>query len=335
MNNKILSLAILLFSTSIYAAEENNASQLEPLTQAFEKKQYHEIISKLEAQKTTSLEESLLLTQSLYSIREFDDAEDIISALLKINPEHAKTHYVYASVMAAQAQSSIFSALGYASKALNGFKKAVDIEPNNLNYLSALMKFYINAPSIAGGDMEEGKLLVDKIDSLDKREGFDAKFAYYIQDDNDSAIRELIADGQKAFPQDIGIHMTIGHAYWNDEQPIKAQESFMKASKLPLKPNAKTNKIEQYQIDNHLEALYSTGRIATETKEHLHIGIAAFEDYIKQINNPKYERYQWAHFRLAQLYKFNQQQDKAEALFKWAYNNATDDKLKKKAKKQL
>jgi len=332
MNNKILSLTILLFSTCLLA---NDSTQLKSLNQAFEKKQYHEIISQIEAKKSPSLEESLLLTQSLYSTRKFDDAEDIISSLLKHNPQHAKAHYVYASVMAAQAQSSIFSALSYAEKALDGFKKSVDLEPNNLRYLSGLMKFYINAPSIAGGDMEEGKLLVDKIDSLDKREGFDAKFSYYMQDDNDSAIKELIADGQKAFPQDIGIHMTIGHAYWNDEQPIKAQEFFMKASLLPLKKNDETNKIEQYQIDNHLEALYSTGRIATETKEHLDVGITALESYIKQVNNPKYERYQWAHFRLAQLYKFNKKQDKAEALFKWAYNNATDAKLKKKAKKQL
>jgi hypothetical protein len=332
MNNKILSLTMLLFSTCLLA---NDSVQSKSLNQAFEKKQYHEVISQVETIKSPSLEESLFLTQSLYNTRKFDDAEDIITALLEKHSQHAKTHYVYASVMAAQAQSSIFSALSYAEKALNGFKKSVDLEPNNLRYLSGLMKFYINAPSIAGGDMEEGKLLVDKIDSLDKREGFDAKFAYYMQDDNDSAIKELIADGQKAFPQDIGIHMTIGHAYWNDEQLTKAQEFFIKASKLPLQANAKTNKIEQYEIDNHLESLYYTGRIASETKAHLDVGITALEDYIKQVNTSKDERYQWAHFRLAQLYKFNQQQDKAENLFKWAYNNATDSKLKKKAKKQL
>jgi ribosomal protein L1 len=332
MNNKILSLTILLFSTCLLA---NDSTQLKTLNHAFEKKQYHEIISQIEAKKSPSLEESLFLTQSLYSTRKFDDAEDIITALLEKHSQHAKTHYVYASVMAAQAQSSIFSALSYAEKALNGFKKSVDLEPNNLRYLSGLMKFYINAPSIAGGDMEQGKILVDKIDSLDKREGFDANFAYYIQDDDDSALKKLISDGQKAFPQDIAVHTTIGHAYWNDEKLTQAQEFFIKASKLPLQKNAKTNKIEQYEIDNHLEALYYTGRIANETKEHLDVGINALEGYIKQVNNPKDERYQWAHFRLAQLYKFNKQQDKSEALFKWAYNNATDKKLKKKAKKQL
>ncbi|WP_042146713.1 MULTISPECIES: lipopolysaccharide assembly protein LapB [unclassified Pseudoalteromonas] len=335
MNNKILSLTILLFSTCLLANEPNSTIQLKSLEQAFEKKQYHEIISQIEAKKSPSFEESLFLTQSLYRIREFDDAEEIISYLLKNNAEHAKTNYVYASVMAAQAQSSIFSALNYAGKALDGFKKAVDIEPNNLNYLSALMQFYINAPSIAGGDMEQGLLLVDKINALDKKEGFYAKFSYYMQDDNDTALKKIIAEGQKQFPKDIAVHTTIGHAYWDDEKLTKAQEFFIKASKLPLQKNAKTNKIEQYEIDNHLESLYYTGRIANETKEHLDIGIKALNDYIEQVNNPKDERYQWAHFRLAQLYKFNQQQDEAETLFKWAYNNATDKKLKKKAKKQL
>jgi len=332
MNNKMLSLAILLFSTSLLA---NGATQLTSLKQAFEKKQYHEIISQIETKKSPSLEESLFLTQSLYRTRKFDEAEEIISSLLKKNPEHAKTNYVYASVMAAQAQTSIFSALGYAKKALNGFKKSVDIEPNNLNYLSALMQFYINAPSIAGGDMEQGKLLADKIDSLDKKEGFYAKFSFYMQDDNDTALKKIIAQGQKQFPEDIAVHTTIGHAFWNDEKLTQAQEFFIKASKLPLQKNTKTNRIEQYEIDNHLEALYYTGRIANETKEHLDVGINALEDYIKQVNNPKDERYQWAHYRLAQLYKHNKQQDKSEELFKWAYHNATDKKLKKKAKKQL
>ena len=124
MNNKMLSLAILLFSTSLLANQPNASTQLNPLKQAFEKKQYHEIISQIEAKESPSLEESLFLTQSLYRIRKFDGAEEIISPLLKKNPEHAKTNYVYASVMAAQAQTSIFSALGYAEKALNSFKKA-------------------------------------------------------------------------------------------------------------------------------------------------------------------------------------------------------------------
>jgi len=335
MNTKILSLIVLLLSNNLLALDESNSVQILSLKQAFEKKEYHKVISQIEAKKNISLEQSLLLSQSLYRIRKLDDAEDIILPLLKNNPDHAKTNYVYAIIMAAQAQSSIFSALGYAEKALNGFTKSVDVEPSNLRYLSGLMQFYINAPSIAGGDMEQGKILVDKIEALDKREGFDAKFAYYMQDDNDSALKKLISKGQKEFPQDIGVHMTIGHAYWRDEQFTKAQTFFIKASQLPLKADDKTNKVEQNEIDNHLEALYSTGRIAIETKEHLEVSITALEDYIKQVNNPKYERYQWAHFRLAQLYKFNKQQDKSERLFKWAYNNATDAKLKKKAKKQL
>lgn len=335
MNHKILSLAILLFSTSLFASKPDSNLSLKSLEQTFELKQYNKVISQIKAKKTPNLDELILLTQSHYRLRAFDDAEDIISPLVENNPEHAKTHYVYASVMAAQAQTSIFSALGYAEKALNGFKKSVEIEPKNLNYLSALMQFYINAPSIAGGDMEQGKALVDKIDALDKREGFDAKFAYYMQDGNDSALKKLISSGQESFPEDIGVHMTIGHAYWKDEQFTKAQTFFIKASKLPLKPDAKTNKIEQYEIDNHLEALYFTGRIATKTKEQLDLGITALKDYIKQVSNPEDERYQWAHYRLAQLYKFNNQQDESETLFKWAYDNATDKKLKKKAKKQL
>jgi len=335
MKYKTLSITILLFSINLLATESSDSTPFKSFEHAFEKKQYHKIISQIEAKKKRTLEESILLAQSFYRINEIDDAEAIISPRFKNFPEHAKINYVYAIIMAAQAQSSIFSALSYAEKALKGFKKATQIEPKNLNYLSALMRFYINAPSIAGGNMKQGKLLVDKIDTLDKREGFDARFAYYMQDGDDSALKKLMTEGQKQFPQDIGVHITIGHAYWSDEQLTKAQAFFIKASKLPLKPNDKTNKIEQYEINNHLETLYLTGRIAIETKEHLDIGITALEDYIKQVNNPNDERYQWAHFRLAQLYKFNKQQDKSETLFKWAYNNATDKKLKKKAKKQL
>ncbi|SFD28517.1 tetratricopeptide repeat protein [Pseudoalteromonas denitrificans] len=335
MTSKILSLTLILFSINLIANESNLSNEIAVLKQSFEQKKYQTVIDKIEAGKNTSLEKSLLLSQSYYRSNKLDIAENIITPLLKLNLNHSKTNYVYASIMAAQAQNSIFSALSYAKKALDGFKKALQLEPTNLNYLSALMQFYIKAPSIAGGDMAEGKKLVEQITKLDAREGFDAQLAYFMQDDNEDALEELFNKGLKQYPDDIALHVAIGHTYWSDKELEKAQKYFIKASQFPLAINKKTNKIEQYEIDNHLEALYFSGRIATETKEKLDIGITALENYIKQVNTPNDSYYQWAHFRLAQLYKLNKQPDKANTYFNWAYNNATDNKLKRKAKKQI
>jgi tetratricopeptide (TPR) repeat protein len=67
--------------------------------------------------------------------------------------------------------ASPFSALGQAAKARQFFEKAVDLDPRNLDALSDLLDFYLQAPGVAGGGMEKAEKIVEKISGVDPAEG--------------------------------------------------------------------------------------------------------------------------------------------------------------------
>ena len=61
-------------------------------------------------------------------------------------------------------QSSFLSALGYAKKTVRAFERAVELDPSNLEALSDVFEYYLQAPGIVGG-------------GLDKAENFARRFA--------------------------------------------------------------------------------------------------------------------------------------------------------------
>ncbi len=63
------------------------------------------------------------------------------------------------------------SALGQAAKARQLFEKAVDLDPHNLDALSDLLDFYLQAPGVAGGGMEKAQKVVEMIGRVDPAEG--------------------------------------------------------------------------------------------------------------------------------------------------------------------
>jgi tetratricopeptide (TPR) repeat protein len=67
--------------------------------------------------------------------------------------------------------ASAFSALGQAAKARQLFEKAVALDPHNLDALSDLLDFYLQAPGVAGGGMEKAQKVVAMIGRVDPAEG--------------------------------------------------------------------------------------------------------------------------------------------------------------------
>jgi TPR repeat protein len=94
---------------------------------------------------------------------DLDEAEDWIEKAVKDKLSGAEAHYVRGTIMGRQASGSIFSVLSYAKKSVNGFTKAVKLEPDSIKYLTGLMQFHTSVPSIAGGDIDIVKAQIEKL----------------------------------------------------------------------------------------------------------------------------------------------------------------------------
>jgi tetratricopeptide (TPR) repeat protein len=67
--------------------------------------------------------------------------------------------------------SSFVSALGWARKTVRAFERAIELDPSNLEALSDVFEYYLQAPGIAGGGMEKADRIARQIGALNPAEG--------------------------------------------------------------------------------------------------------------------------------------------------------------------
>jgi len=67
--------------------------------------------------------------------------------------------------------SSFMSAMGLAKKTVRAFERAVEVGPSNLEALSDLFEYYLQAPGIVGGGVDKAENIAKRISSLDEAEG--------------------------------------------------------------------------------------------------------------------------------------------------------------------
>lgn len=135
--------------TQSYAAAQNvataSADDVETLKAYFKQGDYNYVVESLEAVEGKSPEQHNMLISSLMNI-DLDDAEEAAEQFVQDYSDNYKAYHTHASVMGAQASSSIFSALGYAKKAKKSLEKAVEIAPEEVAVYQALMQFHLMAP---------------------------------------------------------------------------------------------------------------------------------------------------------------------------------------------
>lgn len=67
--------------------------------------------------------------------------------------------------------SSPFTAPGQASKAKQYFEKSVALDPHNVEALSDLFEYYLEAPGFLGGGMDKALVMVSRIAAINPAEG--------------------------------------------------------------------------------------------------------------------------------------------------------------------
>ncbi|WJG10314.1 hypothetical protein [Aliiglaciecola sp. LCG003] len=261
------------------------------------------------------------------SDNDLDEAESLIEKATKLAPKNPETAYTKGVIMGMQASTSIFSALGYAKKSLAAFELAVTIAPDNVNYRQGLMKFYLAAPGIAGGDEAKAYQQVQAIQQLSEYQGLHAELEYYQATENEKAVTETANKAIKAYPN-------IADFYARHGMFLQQNEQFDQAIALFLTAFQKTEQMDESEFYRYL-SLYQIGRTAVLGENWFEQGQQALVDYVKSA--PILEQLpdkDWASFRLAQILLFQHKSSEAKALLN-SLVKSNDDKLKKQSKKLL
>jgi tetratricopeptide (TPR) repeat protein len=336
-------LLISLMSMSISVQSNDDAAQdIATLDSLFQQQDYKEVVSRIQQMPKESLSEEhyRLLVYSLAD-DDLDDAEQAAEQGLQQFPNAPDLFLIHASIMGQQASNSVFSALGYAEKAIDSLETAVRLAPNDIKYRIALVSFHLNAPSIAGGDKEEAFKQIKIIQQLDAISGVVYLAWYHQVMDNPQAALEVLQQANEDYPKNISILNALASYAVRASEYAQAILYYQAITQIKLqRPIHDLSVLEEYDesLYSQLNAHYQIGRAALVGKTNLAEGIMHLQIYIDNFQNPEtlgvldtsgLPSIEWAKLRMAGLLLADAQKAKAQALFATITLDKSDENMQK------
>lgn len=259
--------------------------------------------------------------------KDLDSAEEYLEEAIKNYP-HAKTYNLAGGIYGSQAgAASIFSKLGYAKKSKKYLQMAYEADPTNANYISGLIQFNIQAPGLAGGDMDAVEPLLKLLDKLDKKLAVRLRTQYLTEDEDEEAALKYITAEINSDPD------ALNYRYAKAFLLLKMgseKEAFKEFSYIV------DHKPDNWQTDNTwANTLYQRGKLSSVEKIQLEIGRDSYLEYIAMAQVKDTPAKSWATYRLGLIYQHLNQDDLAQKTFEKAMTMNPDDDLKDRLEDEI
>ena len=257
-------------------------------------------------------EAAYYLGRSFWLLRDYEQAIEWLETATGLAPRNAEYQLWLGRSYGRSAQNAgAFKAMGFAKRCHESYEKAVALDPNLIDARDDLMQFYLQAPGIVGGSVEDAKVQAAEIGKRDASRGAMAQASIAVHEkDPASAIKVLTAAIAKA-PADPKLQMSLGNVYTSQERwddAFRTYEGIVAAD------------------PNHWNALYQIGRTAALSGKRLDQGTAALERYLAGTPGADAPPMANAHYRLGMIYQL--QGNKAAARAEYQTALKLDPKLK-------
>ena len=114
----------------------------------------------------------LAQARALYDRGRLDSALTLIRRAAEQEPNRAEAHYWLGMIAGRKAQNSGgLGRIASASRSKAGFSRAVQLNPDNPDYLEGLVMFLGNAPGLFGGNRDSAIVLAERVRRLDEVRG--------------------------------------------------------------------------------------------------------------------------------------------------------------------
>jgi len=136
------------------------------------RKVFEQIIEKDDKNAEAHFQLGQIFLNRAYAERNVDEAVDQLEKAVDLNPNNADYQYGYGAALGEKAQhAGVIKQAFLAPKIKNAFKRAVELNPQHVRARIGLAQYYIMAPSIMGGDEEEGWRQLDEAIKINELEG--------------------------------------------------------------------------------------------------------------------------------------------------------------------
>jgi tetratricopeptide (TPR) repeat protein len=114
--------------------------------------------------------------QAAYANEEYEKAMSLFERALAADPKNSSYHLWYGRATGRRAERVIFfRAMGLAKKVGASFEKAVELDPRNVEALTDLLHFCLEAPGLVGGGSEKAPPIAERLAKINPAEGHRAQ----------------------------------------------------------------------------------------------------------------------------------------------------------------
>lgn len=151
--------------------------ELERARKLYSSTDFEQSLKVLQAAPQKDAEVWELIGRNYYMIGDYKRASESLEKAAAADPGNSRVALWLGRSWGRRAETSSFvTAPGHASKARQWFEKAVELNPKNLEALSDLLEYYLEAPGFLGGGFDKAQTVANRMSAIDPAEGYWAKY---------------------------------------------------------------------------------------------------------------------------------------------------------------
>ena len=164
---------MLLATGSLLTAQTGDLEQARKLYQYTE---YERSLKILQAMQPKDGAVYLLIGQNHYMLGEYKKATESMEKAVAADPGNSDYEMWLGRAFGRRAEtSSPFTAMPSANKARQHFERSVQLNPRNLEAMSDLFEYYVEAPGFMGGGLDKATRLAERMAAVDPVQGLAAQ----------------------------------------------------------------------------------------------------------------------------------------------------------------
>lgn len=225
-----------------------SSAELEQARKLYRYTDYEDSLKILQAMQPKDGEILLLIGQNQYMRGDYKKATESLQRAVAAGPDNSDYELWLGRAYGRRAEtSSPFTAPSNASKARQHFERAVRLNPRNMEALSDLFEYYLEAPGFLGGGLDKAAGVAGQMAAMDAVEGHwaQARLAER-RKEFDSAEHHLQLAARMA-PQQVGRLLDLARLLAKEGRYQESEQSFRKAEKIaPNNPQVMYARADTY-----------------------------------------------------------------------------------------
>jgi Tfp pilus assembly protein PilF len=239
------------------------------------KKVFEKIVEKNDNDAEAHFRLGMIFLDRGYKSRNVDDAVDEIEKAVDLNPKNAEYQFRYGVALGEKTQhAGMIKKAFLAPKVKTAFLRAVELDPRLVQARIGLAQYYLMAPSIMGGDEEEGWKQLDEVIKQDEVLGRVVRASMLMRAKKNEGAEKEYKILVQTYPKEWRAWKGYGYFFLQSDRSAEAMPCFQQY--IILRPDT----ADSYQ--SLAEALLKKGEI-DQAIANLNMSLSIDKDFVPAI----------------------------------------------------